>query len=697
MKKVNNLKFLFQPKSIAVIGASRSPKKIGHLIFKNIIDNSFRGRVFPINPKAEKILNRPAYSSIVDIPQPVDLAIIVIPAPAVAPALEQAAEKGVKAAIIISAGFGESGPLGQKREEEIKKITQKYPIRVLGPNCLGIINPHHQLNASWGGSEFPKEKGGLVFFSQSGALSAPVLEFCQKNNLGLNCFISLGNKVDINETDILEFFEKEKRAKILAGYLESFKNGKEFVSLTRKITAQKPVIILKGGMSEEGAQTASSHTAALSTPQKITRGIFRQGGAIPAQNLTEFLNLLLFFSHLQEKRGGEKLAIITNAGGAGVLAVDALSNSFLKLASFSLPTVEKLKKILAPLITIKNPLDILGDADEARYQKALAICQNDPQVDSLLLILTKQSGTNPEKIARACTFQALKTKKPVIFSFLGQESVSLAQKIISQKKLVNFSSPEQAIDSLAAFSYYQEKIQNQKPKPLAKTKITQNAKEKVNNIIKNVLKEGRKQLNEAEGFKILEAYNINTPKFIVWDQNTPLQNVTKTIGFPLFIKIIKPIITHKTDQKAVIKVKNYQELKQALKQMSQRFSQPEFILEEAISEGEELILGVKYDHSFGHLLMAGAGGIYTEILKDNSFRALPLVENDAQEMLEELAIYPLLRGARGKEAVNLSKIKQSLFALSQLTTDFPQIKELDLNPLVCSSKSAVAVDIKILL
>ena len=694
MKKTNHLKFLFEPKSIAVIGASRSPKKIGHLIFKNIIDNGFRGRVFPINPKAEKILNYPAYSSIVDIPQPVDLAIIVIPAPAVAPVLEQAAKKGVGAAIIISAGFGESGPLGQKKEEEIKKITQKYPIRVLGPNCLGIINPHHQLNASWGAA-FP-EKGNLVFFSQSGALSAPVLEFCQKNNLGLNCFISLGNKVDISETDILEFFGKEKRAQILAGYLESFKNGKDLVSFSRKITAQKPVIILKGGMSEEGAQTASSHTAALSTPKKITQGIFRQGGIIPAQNLTEFLNFLLLFGHLQEKRDGKKLAIITNAGGASVLAVDALADSFLKLASFSSPTVEKLKQVLPPLVAIKNPLDILGDADEGRYQQALAICQNDPQVDSLLLILTKQSGTNPEKIAQACTSQALKTKKPVIFNFLGEESVSLAQKIISQKKLVNFSSPEQAINSLATFSFYQEKIQNQKKAALVKIKIGQSNKEKVNNIIKNAFWEGRKQLNEAEGLEILRAYNIGTPKFITWSKKTPPKDIAKTLGFPLFVKIMKPIIIHKTDQKAVIKVNNEQELKKTLEKMSQKFSQPEFILEEAIKEGVELILGVKYDPSFGHLLMTGAGGIYTEVLKDNSFRALPLAENDAQEMLGELAIYPLLRGARGKEAVNLSKIKQTLLALSQLATDFPQIKELDLNPLICSSKSAVAADIKIL-
>ncbi|MBP8591437.1 acetate--CoA ligase family protein [Candidatus Shapirobacteria bacterium] len=697
MKKTEDLKFLFQPKSIAVIGASRSSKKIGHLIFKNIISNGFKGEVFPVNLKAEKILNYPAYSSITDIPAAIDLAIIVIPAPAVAPVLGQVAKKGVKAAIIISAGFGESGASGRKREKEIKKISQKYPIRILGPNCLGVINPYHQLNASWGGSDFPKE-GSLVFFSQSGALSAPVLEFCQKNNLGLNCFISLGNKVDISETDILEFFGKEKRVQILAGYLESFKNGRNFVSLCRKITAKKPVIILKGGSSEEGAQTASSHTAALATPQKITQGIFSQGGIIAAKNLAEFLNFLLLFSHLQGKRAGRSLAIITNAGGAGVLAVDALSQySPLKLASFSPQTAKKLASSLPPLVKIKNPLDILGDADEKRYQETIRVCQNDKQLDSLLIILTKQSGTNPKKIAQICSAEALKAKKPIIFNFLGEKCVFPARKIISRQKLANFSLPEQAVGSLASFSSYQEKIQNQKPKPLVKIRITQDAKEKVNNIIKNALGEKRKELNEAEGFKILKAYNIKTPKFAVWDQKTPLKNIAKTLGFPLFVKIIKPVIAHKTDRGAVTKVNNLQELKKALEEMNQRFNRPEFIFEEAIKEGVELILGVKDNPSFGHLLMAGAGGIYTEILKDNSFRALPLTKNDVQEMLEDLTIYPLLKGARGKEKINLKNTKKAMLNLSQLIIDFPQIRELDLNPLICSSEEAIAVDAEIFL
>jgi len=665
----SKLRTLFKPKSVAVIGASRNPKKIGHLIFKNIIEGGFTNPVYPVNPKAKKILGKPAFSSIKDIPKPIDLAIIVIPAPIVPQVLKEAGEKGVKTAVIISAGFSEAGSKGKILEKQIKNIGQKYQMRILGPNCLGVINPQIKFNGSWGG--ITPKKGNIAFLSQSGAIYSPIVELLNQSGIGLSCFASLGNKADINENDLIRFLKNDPQTQIIIAYLESFKKGHQLIKIAQEVSLKKPIIILKSGATRLGAKAAQSHTASLATPNKISDGAMQQANIIRAQSLREFLNLTTIFSQVLslKKIIGSRVAIVTNAGGPSVLAADAIAQT-------------------NNLLLAKNPVDILGDADAQKYEETIKTIIKDQQVDIILIILTQQLGTEIEKTAAVCAQINKNTPKIIITNFMGGKNIDKARKVFQKNNLANFDFPQEAIKALNKFHQWKTG-----KKRIITKQLRQPADQK---IIITATKNGRKQLSGIEAAKILNAYQIKTPKMAMVKNFQEAKAEAVKIGYPLFLKIISPHILHKTDVGGVAKIENIKQLKHTINSMAQ-LKVDGFVLEEAIEGNIEIILGAKTDPSFGHVIMAGAGGIYAEILKDTAFRVIPIIESDAQQMLKELRIYPILKGARGGKGVSLKKIEQYLLAISQLITDFPQIKELDFNPVICTSKLAIVVDAKILL
>lgn len=679
---MDDLKNLFYPKSVAIIGASRNEQKIGHLVFKNLIKSGFRGKLYPINPKAQKLLGHQAFTSILDLPEPADLAIIIVPANIVPAVLEEVGQSGTKIAIIISAGFAETGPVGQEKQRKLLKIAQKYFLRILGPNCLGVINPWIGLNASWG--EAVPQKGNIAFASQSGALAAPIIELINEAGLGFSYFASLGNKADLGETDLLEFFGQDKKTNLILAYLESFQDGRQLVSLAQKITPRKPIIILKAGQTEQGAKSAQSHTASLATPQKVTQGVFSQANIINTDNIEEMINLAKLLTTLKGKRAGPKVAIITNAGGPGVLTADAIAKSSLLLANISPKTVKRLEKFLPRAASLNNPIDILGDADKETYFKTSQITLADNNVDCLMVILTKQSGTNVKAIAQKLT--KIKTKKLVIPIFMGGESIKIAQEIFQAKNLTNFSNPQNAVVALAKIITWQDKTKRK----IISNKIKINDK-KIKKMFSLI---NQSRLTEAQGLEILANCKINTPKFATFSSQEQGLKTLERIGYPAFLKVLSANLIHKTELGAVQKINSQKDFSRHFNIMKKNFNSPNFILSEAVEGEIELIVGVKNDPTFGHLLMVGAGGIYAEIWQDQSFRVLPITKNDAQEMLAELKIYPILKGARGKKNINLDKIEEALLAIDKLVEAVPQIDQLDINPLIVGQK-ATAVDIKI--
>ena len=671
-------------------------------MLKNIIERGFTGLVYPVNSKAKRILGKTVFASMSDIRGSVDLAIIAVPALIVPRVLEESGKRRLRAAIIISAGFGEIGKRGDALKKQVINVAQRYHITLLGPNCLGIINTQIKLNASWGAIN-PQE-GNVAFLSQSGAIASPIMELLHQSGIGLSYFISLGNKIDIDENDLVTFLKNDSQTSLIIAYLESFKNGQRLIKVAQ--SSKKPIIILKAGLTKLGAQAAQSHTASLATPQKISMGTMDQANIISAKNLHEFINLTKIFSQsLQtKKQNGPGIAIITNAGGPGVLAADALAQTDnLSPTKLSLNTQRQLIRILPAIASLNNPIDIIGDADAHRYQEAIRIITRDPNVNTMVVILTQQAGTETEKIAEVLVKANRSSHKMIVANFMGGNHLDRARKILKKNNLPNFNFPEEAIGALGKLYQWQtrKKKMSAEQQPSASQNRTRSLVNKA--IISRAIGEGRRQLNEIEAFQLLNNYQIKTPPLVMIKTTAGAKAEAGKIGYPLYLKIVSPHILHKTDVGGVAKITSPHQLEKAMKLMTAKVQQKMpstlisgFTLEKAIRGKTEIILGAKTDPSFGHVIMIGAGGIYTEVLKDIVFRAIPINRYDAQQMIKKLKIYPILKGARGDGGINLKIIEQYLLSTSQLIIDLPQISQLDFNPIICDSQSATVVDAKII-
>ncbi|MEW6001996.1 MAG: acetate--CoA ligase alpha subunit [Nitrospirota bacterium] len=690
------LESIFNPSSIAMIGASRDPKKVGYAVLNNLIKYNYIGNLYPVNPAATEILGYRAYPKVSEIGKRVDLAIIAIPATSVPDTLLDCVSAGIKAAVILSAGFKEAGGEGVRLEEEIRKISREHNIRILGPNCLGIINTSNNMNGSFAAGMLPE--GRLALFSQSGALGIAILDWAIGNKIGFSKFISLGNKVDLNEIDFIEYLIDDRETDIILGYIEDVVDGKRFMDITRKATKIKPIVLLKSGGTEAGARAASSHTGALAGSDIAFDAAFKQTGIIRAQGIQDLFDTAVAFSGRKLPRG-DNLLIITNAGGPGIIAADTSERLGLKLPLLSKDTIGAIANLLPPNASLYNPVDIIGDATSERYAAVLNKAIGDPNVDGIIVILTPQAMTDVENIAEIIITTAKATDKPIIATFMGELSVKKSIEKLKANSITTFSYPEistRAFKRLHDYNLWRN-LEEEEPQ----TCPYRNA---VKKSIDRFLKENRFHIAEDDAMKILSQYGFVFPKRAAAKTSREAILAASKTGYPLVMKISSPDILHKTDVGGVkINLNSPDEVEDAFIEITsnvRRFMPRAFIkgvmIYEMIRGGREVILGVTSDRTFGHMIMFGLGGIYVEVLKDVSFRIPPVSRREARSMINEIKASALLEGARGERPVDIEAIIRGILNLSCFVSDFPVVQELDINPLIVMEKGAVAIDSRII-
>ncbi len=697
------LKPFFEPSSVAVIGASRDPDKLGYAVLHNLVEGGYvqKGAVYPINPKADEVLGLPAYASVLDVPDPIELAVIVIPYPYVPDALRVCGQKDIPAAIVISAGFREAGMDGLERERELIAIAKECGIRLIGPNCLGVIDTFTPLNASFSAGTPPS--GPMAFMSQSGALGTAILDWAQAGRLGLAKFVSLGNKADVSEIDLLEAWVEDPHTNVILMYSEGLPNGQEFIRVAREVTRKKPVVAIKSGVTQSGSRAVSSHTGSLAGSEQAYEAAFRQAGVLRAQSMQELFDVALALGY-QPLLQGDRIGIITNAGGPGILATDALERAGMSLARFELETKQDLEDFLPGAASAANPVDVLGDARADRYRFALEKVSQDPNVDGLLVVLTPQAMTEIAQTAHDIGELAQKLDKPVITCFMGEAVVSEGIDILAEYGVPNYPFPERAAQSYAAMSRYRQI----KTRPLSEYVSFDIDKAATHELFEQVRTAGRLTIGDAEAKAILQAYGLNPPESRLAATPDEAIQIATEIGFPVVLKIASPDILHKTDVGGVkVGLRNAEEVRDAFELMTYRAERylPEARLwgcqvqEMAPPGGLEVLVGMNRDPQFGPLVTFGLGGIYVETLKDVTFRVAPFTLRDAENMLAEIRAHALLNGVRGQPPVDKDAIIDTLLRIGQLVGDFPEIAELDINPLIVypRGQGAIAIDMRLVL
>lgn len=692
---------LFNPKSVCIIGASAKPGKLGYNILENIVKYGYTGSVYPVNPHYQSILSLKVYSSVSEIDDEIDLAVIVIPAEAVVKVAEECGGKKVKNLVVISAGFKETGKEGAEREKALKDICEKYKMKLLGPNCLGVIDTFTPLNASFA-AQMPL-KGNIAFISQSGALGTAILDWSFKNRIGFSKVISLGNKADLSESDFIAALAADVNTKVILLYIEDVKDGDKFIENLRKTVRIKPVLVLKSGSSPAGQRAAASHTGSLAGSKIAYETVFKQFGALQVETISDLFNYAKVFS-TQPLPKDNAVCILTNAGGPGIIATDACERYGLKLASLNSETLNNLREQLPSNASIYNPVDILGDAQPERYYTALEALKNDDNISSIIIILTPQATTKPTETVLKLIKLVDTLGKPVTFSIIGGEQVTEAKKILSENNIPVFSFPEDAVESVAALTHY-TRIREKKVSH-RKFRISAN-KEAVREIIKKILSEDRRTLLSSEACKILGFYGVKTPKVYLASNSDEACSAAAEIGYPVTLKIASPDIIHKSDVGGVaLNVKNEVDVRKIFIGMVSNahklFPNARIYgveVYEYVEKGREVIIGVNKDLQFGHLLMFGLGGVYVNFLRDVAFRIVPVNIQDIDEMIKETKVYTLLKGVRGEKPADIDSVIKTVAAASQLVQDFPVISELDINPLFVynQGEGCMAVDVKMAL
>ncbi len=697
------LEEFFHPKSVAVVGASTSPGKLGYAVLENLIDGGYIdvGTIYPINPKADEILGQKAYPSVLDVPGDIDLAAVVIPYKFVPAVLEDCGKKKIPAVVIISAGFREAGMEGLERELELVEIAEKYNIRLIGPNCLGIIDTYTPLNASFSAGTPPK--GPMAFMSQSGALGTAILDWAQAGRLGLSKFVSLGNKADVSEIDLLEAWMNDKDTNVILMYSEGLPNGQKFIEVAREATKLKPVVAIKSGVTKSGSRAVSSHTGSLAGSEQAYQAAFLQAGVLRAPDMASMFDMALALGY-QPPLKNDNIAIITNAGGPGILATDALERSGMSLARLQVETIQELEKFLPDAASAANPVDVLGDAKADRYQFALDIVAKDPNVDGIMVVLTPQAMTEIPETAKAVGELSKKIDKPVLACFMGEAKVEQGIRILKEYDVPNYSFPERASLAFRGMSQYRGITERSDP-VYEKFEVDIKAAKKV---IDGAKADGRFAIGDAEAWDILTAYGLKIPKSSLAKTADEAIELAAEIGYPVVLKIASPDILHKTDVGGVkVGLESADEVRDAFDLMIYRTERflPEAqiwgcqVQEMAPAGGLEVLVGMNRDPQFGPLVTFGLGGIYVEVLKDVTFRVAPFTKLDAEAMLSEIRSKALLDGVRGKPAVDKEAIVDVLLRMGQLVQDFPEIAEFDINPLIVYPKEqgAIAIDMRLVL
>ncbi|ROR03291.1 acetate--CoA ligase alpha subunit [Desulfosoma caldarium] len=702
---MERLDAIFSPKSVAVVGASTVPGKVGHDLFANILRGGYTGILYPVNPAARSVLSVKAYPTLKDIPDPVELAILVVPPKAALAVVDEAAQKGVKAVVIVSAGFREVGPEGRAIEESIAARCREAGMRLVGPNCLGVINPHPSVRMNASFSNRMPAPGHISFISQSGALCTSVLDFAAERDFGFSKFISIGNKADVDELDLLRYLHQDEDTQVIMIYLEELRRGPEFIQEVKEITSgdrPTPVLVIKSGRTVAGAQAAASHTGSLAGSEAVYEAIFKQAGILRVDSIEELFNFAGAFARKKTPLGN-KVAIVTNAGGPGIVATDMTISSGLELARFREETVEALQSHLPATANLHNPVDVIGDATQDRYEKALEAVIKDQGVDGALVILTPQSMTNALETAKAIVKIDQRTQKPILCCFMGIFDVSAGVKVLQEHGLPVYRFPEHAAKAFGALYRYSSWLNRQK---LAQFSL-QHDKEKARLIIEAALQQNRMALTEWEGAELVRCYGFQTLPSFVASTREEAVDYAASLTFPVAMKIVSPQILHKSDAKGVrLNLASPREVAEAFDTIvaNAKAYNPEaeilgVLVQKMAPSGDEVILGMTRYPVFGPLLMFGLGGIFVEVFKDVEFRMAPIGRNEARRMIRGIRGYDLLKGVRGRPEADTGVLERYLVSLSNLVLDHPEIKELDMNPVLVHPKGsgATVADVRVIL
>ena len=697
---------IMNPRSLAVVGATNRPGSVGLAVFRNVLYGGYTGVLYPVNPKARSIQSIKAWPTLTDIPDEVDAAVIIVPPERVGGVIEEAARKGVKGVIVITAGFKEVGGHGVELENQVKSIAAENGISLIGPNCLGVMNTSDEvsLNASFA-TKAPR-KGNIAFISQSGALCTAVLDYADGRNVGFSKFISFGNKADVNEIDLLRYLKDDPETDVILMYLEDISNGREFIRAAREITweAKKPMLALKSGTSAEGAKAAASHTGSLAGSDAAYDAIFMQSGIQRVEGITELFHYAIAFSR-QPVPKGNKIAIVTNAGGPGIMATDAAVRHDLTLAQFTEETNEKLRNVLPPTASIHNPVDIIGDATHERYEAALRTVLEDEEVDGAIVILSPQAMTDPLETAEIVPRVAEGIDKPILCSFMGIVDVSAGVNYLEAHNIPNYVFPESSVRAMSAMLRFGNLLRLER-RQVRRLAANRDAAE---DIIRRRLN-GKEEhyMPEQEATELLGCYGFPTlSQFLVTDP-ADIDQAADQVGFPVAMKICSPDIIHKFDAGGVkLKIKDVEGARRAYNEIvaNARAYNPNANIKGVLMEkmarsgGVEVILGATREPKFGPMIMFGLGGTLVEVIKDVSFRLAPMWEVSAEIMMRSIKAYKVLQGIRGQAPSDQEAIKDCILRLSQMVSDHPEIAELDINPLMVytEGQGCVVADARIML
>lgn len=692
-----DLSALFTPQSVAVIGASASPGKVGHSVLANLIQAGYQGRIFPVNPKGGEMLGLRVYASIPELPAPLDMAVLCIPPAHVVEAMEQLVARGVKSAVVITAGFKEVGREGYYLEQKLVALAREHGVALLGPNCLGLMSTGVKLNASFAVDQ--PNPGDIAFFSQSGALCVAILDWAMGENIGFSKFVSLGNKAAIDEAHMLEYLKDDPETKVILGYIEGVEDGTRFMRAAAAVTAVKPVIMIKSGTTAAGAKAASSHTGAIAGSDQAYQAAFRQAGIIRVRDVASLFNLALAFAR-QPLPKGPNLAIVTNSGGPGILAADAAEKSRLIMGSLSSTTVNTLLSILPPFAAVYNPVDIIGDADAGRYRKTLEAVARDPMVHSLLVMLSPTASVQIPETAQAIVDVARTCDKPVFACFMGRKRVKPGEEILTRAGIPCYAFPEPAIASIEAMYLYSQ----WKERPAPVQVCYRRDKPRAQQVIAEARLMGCSEIVEFQAQEMLKAYELPIPATALARTSDEAVAAARKIGFPVVLKIASPQISHKSDVGGVkVGLATPEAVAHAFLDITTRAKslRHEAYITGCLVQGmapkgsKEVIIGFKRDPQFGPMILFGLGGIYVEVLKDVAFRLAPLSMDDAKQMIREVKSFPLLRGVRGESPVDFNAIEDILLTMSQLALDFPQIMEAEFNPVLAHPGGALVADVRV--
>ncbi|MBI2464678.1 acetate--CoA ligase family protein [Candidatus Shapirobacteria bacterium] len=687
---------LFNPKSIAIVGASSDPLKVGAIALKNIILSGYKGKLFPVNPNINEFGGLKFFKNITSLPQIPDLVVVAVPVIKVFEILTECGEKGVKNIVIFSSGYKETGTDGKKIEDELVEIAEKYKLNILGPNCMGFASTHLPLNVTFGHSEI--DKGVLKLVSQSGSLAASLFDWCNTTKLGFDSFVTIGNKAVLSEVDILEYWEgqlsNESNPRIVpvGMYLESIDRGTDFINIVKKITPNNPVFIMKPGKGKSAARAMQSHTGAIAGEDKIFESAIAQVGGIRCHELSDFFDLAQVFTW-SKVPSGPRVAVVTNAGGPAVMVSDSIEKYGLELATLTESTKKSLREYLPKIASIQNPIDLLGDALQDRFEKVLNKVIDDENTDSILVVLTPQLMTQVEKTAEVIGTVSSKTTKPIYCTFVGGKKVATGRDILNKLKITNFDFPERAVKTLATVWKWEKWRKGVEQFSSDTTKTIKMDVDEIQAALENYDKE-----------KIMSILSVKTPATAIVKTEVDALGFAKVNGWPVVLKIRSEDILHKSDiggvktniRDVVELEKSFGEIKKVVVGLQSSYSEPIKIeIQSQIGSGVEVIVGVKRDPVFGIFILFGAGGKYAEILDDHSLISWPTDMENIKKIVSQSKVYKLLAGYRDDSAYNLDSLYQAIDGLGQLMSVFEEIKEMEINPLVITHDKTWAVDIKI--